>query len=120
MKKLQSPEAISQAEVRSDNITTKSKLEAYWERIHWEFPQSDFLFEKHPLTKAPFWKEILRAVGKEVQDSDHLPDRMEDVEAGRVVEDPQSNSDNHCSGNSSEVGDSRELASASDTAQVRL
>ena len=117
---IKSPADIAKAESKPDCITTKSKLESYWERIHWEFPQSDFLFEKHPLTMAPFWKEILRAVGKEVQDSDHLPDRMEDVEAGRVVEDPQSNSDNHCPGNSSEVGDSRDLASASNTAQVHL
>ena len=81
MRRVKSPEDIAKAESRSDGITTKSEVEAYWERIDWAFPEVEFLSEKHPLTKAPFWKEILRAAGKEVQDSDRLPARMADVEA---------------------------------------
>ena len=81
MRKVKSPEGIAKAESRSDGITTKSEVEAYWERIDWALPGVEFLSEKHPLTKVPFWKEILHAAGKDLQDSDRLPARMADVEA---------------------------------------
>ena len=57
MRKVKSPEDIAKAESRSVGITTKSEVEAYWERIDWALPGVEFLSERHPLTKVHFWKE---------------------------------------------------------------
>ena len=81
MRKVKSPEDIAKAESRTESIATKSEVETYWQRVEWVLPCEEHLRDKHPLTKLPFWKEILQAAGRPVSDSDRLPARMADVEA---------------------------------------
>ena len=81
MRKVKSPEDIAKAESRTESIATKSEAETYLQRVEWVLPCEEHLHHKHPLTKLPFWKEILQAAGRPVSDSDRLPARMADVEA---------------------------------------
>ena len=56
-RKLKSIEDMQRSTGSSDRLSTKSEVENYWERVHWEVPSEEHLKEKHPVTNVPFWKD---------------------------------------------------------------
>ena len=76
MRKVKTTEDMQRSNSSSDRLTTKSDMENYWDRVHWELPSEEHLNGKHPLTHVPFWKDIQETVNPH-----RTADRNADLEA---------------------------------------
>ena len=76
-----SREQIQESESKQEPIVTRSAAEKYCARHEWQLPSRGALENKHPLSRLPLWKDILRTVGSPVLDSDILDDKFPVVEA---------------------------------------
>ena len=85
MRKIKTPAEIAQATQTSDKLTSNSEVEKYWQRDGLSFPVDDYLLEKHPLTGACFWREILACIEDSIPFWHQLGNRTEDVEAAWPV-----------------------------------
>ena len=52
MRKVKTTEDMQRSNSSSDRPTTKSDMENYWDRVHWELPSEEHLKGKHPLTNV--------------------------------------------------------------------
>jgi len=56
------PDQITEGVSMQEPIVSKSGAEVYVQRHTWAIPSHQALLEHHPLTKVPWWQEILAAV----------------------------------------------------------
>ena len=75
-----SPAQISEGRSSSEPIVSKSAAEVYVQRHLWEFPSEHALLQKHPLTRAPWWKEILATIQTPVSDCDSFDAHRDKVQ----------------------------------------
>ena len=74
-----SPAQISESTSSSEPIVTKSAAEVYVQRHMWELPSEHALLQNHPLTRAPWWKEILATTQTPVSDRDSFDAHRNEV-----------------------------------------
>jgi len=81
IRKIRSPEEISQASNSTGELVLNSDAEKYWQRLEWTFPNEEDLLEKHPLTGRPFWRDILNSSSEGRFSWHKLADYIQEVEA---------------------------------------
>ena len=81
IRKIKTPADISNASSSTEKLAFNSEAEKYWQRHEWAFPGEEDLLEKHPLTGAPFWREILQSADEDIPAGHKLADRINEVES---------------------------------------
>ena len=73
-------EQIEESQSKQQPLVGLSAAEKYCRRHEWKLPSKGALETRHPLSRVPFWHEILHAVGSPVLDGGDLEQHLANVQ----------------------------------------